>query len=68
MTYDRVIEYCVKEDLTVSAFERFCKLGNGTVSKWKDENAPTINSLIKIEKAPGIPIIEWIGGDRFVRN
>ena len=38
LTYERVIEYCKKEDLTISAFERFCKLGNGTVHRWKNKS------------------------------
>lgn len=66
--YERVMEYCKRENLTVSAFEKTCKLGNGAVSKWRDESYPTMKTLAKIEKATGIPIVRWIGGEDIARS
>ena len=33
MFYDRVSKYCDKEGITISEFEKRCKIGNGTVGK-----------------------------------
>jgi transcriptional regulator with XRE-family HTH domain len=59
MVFNKVLEYCRKNNLTIMAFEKMCGFGNGVVSGWKNGN-PRIESLQKIEKATGIPISEWI--------
>ena len=68
MTYERVIEYCENNDLTISAFERVCKLSNGTVGKWKTGKYPSVRTLVKMQKCTGISITDWLGGESIVRH
>ena len=61
MLYDRVSEYCIEEGITISEFEKRCKIGNGTVGKWKDDKTqPTMKTLLKISKCTGISIGYWL--------
>ncbi len=41
-------------------FEKKCGIGNGTVGRWKNDNSkPTVQTLLKIVKATGVPIERW---------
>lgn len=61
MVYPKVIEYCKKNNLTVSAFEKKCGLTNGTVNGWRAKgNNPSLATLQKIEKATKISIAKWL--------
>lgn len=63
MIYERVIEYCESEKITVKEFEKRCRIGNGTVGKWKSgKAAPSIRILSKIQASTGITIGYWLGG------
>lgn len=56
----KIFEYCNKNKLSVSAFEKKCGLANGTVSGWKNGGNPSVPTLKKIEKSTKIPIKKWI--------
>ena len=61
MFYLKVVEYCEKNNISISAFEKKCGLTNGTVNGWKTKGSnPSFNSLEKIVKATKIPISKWI--------
>lgn len=60
MIYNRIINYCNQNSLSVSAFEKKCGLANGTVGKWRDGGNPSLETLQKIVSATGVPISEWI--------
>ena len=60
MIYNRIINYCNQNNLSVSAFEKKCGIANGTVGKWKDGGNPSLETLQKIVSATGVPISEWI--------
>ena len=60
MIYNRIINYCNQNNLSVSAFEKKCGIANGTVGKWKDGGNPSLETLHKIVSATGVPISEWI--------
>ena len=63
MIYERIVKYCEEEKLTVAEFEKICKIGNGTVGKWKNNSIkPSIKSLTKIQQYTGVAIGYWIGG------
>jgi len=62
MFYQKVMEYCKENNLTVVAFERKCGLSNGTVGGWKTNGNPSLNTVIKIVKATGVPIEKWVEG------
>ena len=61
MIFQKVKEYCKKNNLSNSSFEKKCNIGNGTVSRWEnDDSKPSLSTLEKIEKATGIAVAEWI--------
>ena len=60
MIYNRIINYCNQNSLSVSAFEKKCGLANGTVGKWRYGGNPSLETLQKIVSATGIPIEEWM--------
>lgn len=61
MVYNNIINYCSKNNMSISAFEKKCSLPNGLVSKWKEKGyEPSVSTLQKIEKATKIPIAEWL--------
>ena len=60
MIYNRIINYCNQNSLSVSAFEKKCGLANGTVGKWRDGGNPSLETLQKIVSATGISIEEWM--------
>ena len=59
MIYNKIMDYCNQNRLSVSAFEKKCGLANGTVRKWKDGGNPSLETLQKIVSATCIPIEEW---------
>lgn len=61
MFYKKVVEYCEKEKLSISGFEKKCGIGNGTISRWKnDSSKPTLDTLEKIAVATGTTLSDWI--------
>ena len=67
MIYENVVDFCRSRRISISKFEKMCGLGNGTVSKWKDDkNMPSMKILVRIEKGTKVPIESWIkiGGIR----
>lgn len=59
--YERVIEYCRQQGITVCEFERRCGLSNGSVGKWRNGRGPSVKSLTKVVSSTGIEITYWIG-------
>lgn len=65
MIYEKIVEYCTKNGISIMAFEKQCGLSNGTVGKWKDENMnPSYDSIRKIVNATGIPFEVWTDAER----
>lgn len=64
MIYNKVIEYCEQNNLSISAFEKMCGIGNGTVAQWNPEldkpSTPSLETLKKIENSTGIPVTELV--------
>ena len=59
--YNKVINYCKENNLSVTAFEQKCGLPNGIVGKWNIHGfVPKIETVKKIVSATGIPIEKWI--------
>ena len=64
MIYEKVTAYCRKNKITICEFERRCEIGNGTVSKWReDRSSPSVKTLSKIVRGTGVELMEWLGGD-----
>lgn len=61
MIYDKVIEYCEKNKLSIAAFEKKCGIGNGTIGRWGNNSSlPTMSTLQKMEITTKIPIRKWV--------
>lgn len=61
MIYQKIINYCKENSISLCDFEKKCDIGNGTIGKWKDDNSkPSLATLEKIEKVTKIPIAKWI--------
>ena len=68
MIYSKVIQYCSDNNLSLSAFEKLCEIGNGTISRWNPDldepSKPSLDTLEKISKHTGISLADLItGGD-----
>ena len=61
MIYERVKEYCKDNSISVSALEKKCGIGNGTIRLW-EKSAPSLTTLLKLEKGTGVSIAEWVKG------
>lgn len=59
MFYKKVEAYCKKNNIAISAFEKKCGLGNGTIGGWVDSN-PRIDSLEKVATEMGITLAELL--------
>ena len=55
MIYQKIVDYCAENNISLAAFEKKCKLGNGTIKGWKNSN-PRIDSLQKVSVEMNIPI------------
>lgn len=61
MIYEKIIDYCRKNNLSISSFEKMCCIGNGTIGGWKDgKSKPSLQTLEKISEVTRIPISEWL--------
>ena len=60
MVYQTVIEYCEKNNLSISAFEKKCGIGNGTVGRWGQGSNPSYETLQKIVRETSITIEELL--------
>jgi len=60
---EKIKKYCAEKEISIASFERMCGIGNGTIDDW-DKSNPSITSLLKIEKATGISITEWLKGEK----
>ena len=66
MIYSKVIQYCSEKNLSLSALEKLCEIGNGTIARWNPElekpSMPDLKSIEKISKVTGISIADLITG------
>ena len=61
MLYEKVKEYCEENNTSISALEKKCGIGNGTIRLW-DKSSPSLTTLLKLEKGTGVYITEWLKG------
>ena len=65
MIYQKVVSYCVEKNISISAFEKMCNIGNGTVGGWKENSSkPSMPTLEKMQSATGVPISEWVSSEK----
>ena len=58
--YNKISQYCNKNNLSIKAFEEKCGLSNGTDNGWKNGGNPSVETLKKIANATKIPIEKWL--------
>ena len=64
MFYQKIVDYCNKNNISICSFEKMCGIGNGTVGRWYgDKSKPSLQTLEKISSATGIAISEWINNN-----
>lgn len=59
LIFNKVKEYCIQNKTSISALEKKCGLGNGTIKGWIN-SSPRIDSLQKVSKEINIPISELL--------
>lgn len=54
--------YCYENRMNDAEFERKCGFSKGMVYKWRvrQNQHPSVSSLLKIEKATTIPMAAWL--------
>ena len=64
MFYQKVLQYCNENNMSIHKFEQMCGLGNGVIDNWDPKKVhpdkPKVETLKKISQATGIPIEKWI--------
>lgn len=63
MLYEKVMKYCRKNKISLSAFEKKCGLGNGTIKGWTTSN-PRVDSLKKVAGEMGVSIEKLLGNEK----
>lgn len=61
MLYSKVMEYCQKNSISLSAFERKCGLGNGTIKGWIS-SSPRVDTIKKVATEMGVTVDELLAG------
>ena len=59
MIYERIVNRCKAQGISVMQLEKSCKLGNGTVAGWKNGN-PRVDLLIRVADFFGITLDELV--------
>ena len=60
MIYKKIIRHCEENHISISALEKKCNIGNGTIGKWKEGRKPSLDTLEKIAKVTGITVAELV--------
>jgi len=61
MFYETIVEYCKKNNLSISAFEKKCGIANGIISSYKDNGSkPNLTTIEKISNATGMSVAKLI--------
>lgn len=52
-------KWCKENNVSISALEKKCDLGNGTIGGW-DKSTPRVDNLMAVSKVTGLSIDELI--------
>ena len=50
MIYKKIIRYCEENNISISAFEKKCNIGNGTIGKWEKGGKPHLTLWKKFQR------------------
>lgn len=56
---DKIKKWCKENDTSISALEKKCGLGNGTIGGW-EKSTPRVDSLMSVSKITGLSLEELI--------
>lgn len=57
---DKIKALCDERGITIRQLEIQADIGNGTIGKWSDDHAPSLNTLVKISNFFGIPVTDLL--------
>ena len=60
MIYDNIVKIAKEKDITIQTIEKSCDLSNGIISKWKENNNPKIDKLLKVANFLGVTVEQLI--------
>ncbi len=59
--YEKIVEYCKQNKISIAEFEKRCHIGNGTIGKWRLRSIqPSLGTLKKVSDATDLPLSYWI--------
>jgi len=53
--YEKILELCKQNNITIAALEKKCGLGNATIRKWENSK-PNVDTLSKVAEFFGVDI------------
>lgn len=56
MIYENVCWWAKKRGLTIHQIEKMAKIGNGVISRWKEDNNPKVQNLQKVANVLNVSI------------
>ena len=62
MIFENIQKIAQEKNLTIQAIEKSCELGNGTISKWKENNNPKIDNLLRVARFLEVSVDQLIAG------
>lgn len=61
MVYEKVVEYCKNQKISIASLEESCGIANGTIGKWKDNvSEPSLKTLKRLEEYTKLPVVYWL--------
>ena len=60
MIYDNIVRFAEEKGLTIQTIEKSCGLSNGIISKWRENNNPKIDKLVKVARFLGVSVEQLI--------
>lgn len=55
MILEKIEKLCKEKGISISALEKACQIGNGTISRW-NESSPRLDNLKKVSNYFGVSI------------
>ncbi|MDE7016902.1 MAG: helix-turn-helix transcriptional regulator [Lachnospiraceae bacterium] len=59
MLVEKILEFCKKQEISISSLEKRSGIANGTISRW-NKSSPTLSSLQKIANVLGIKVSDLL--------
>jgi transcriptional regulator with XRE-family HTH domain len=60
MVYENVLKYAKEKGMTIQGLEKACNLSNGIISKWKGNNNPKLENLLRVAECLDVSIEQLV--------